>query len=113
MDRVDLDARHQLRFLDGLLDGLDRGIDVDDNAAFDASGFRCANADDVERPVVHTFANDNRHPRGADVKADEVAFSSRHYGFRPSPVTDGRSLTSNSPCLRGPDIHALVEAQVD
>src|SRR5262245_21398963 len=78
MNRVDLDPGHELGFLDGLLDRIDRRIDVDDEAAFDASRFRGADADDVERPVVHALADDGGRPRGADVKANDVAFSSRH-----------------------------------
>ena len=44
VDRVDLDAGHQLGFLDRLLDRLDGRIEVDDHAAPDAARFGNARA---------------------------------------------------------------------
>ena len=79
MDGVDLDARHQLRFLDRLLDRVDGGIDVDDDAALDAARLGDADADNVERAVVHAFADDCGDARGADVKADDIPLSSCHW----------------------------------
>ena len=49
VDRVDLDAGHQLGFLDRLLDRVDRRLEVDDDAAADAARLGDAEADDVER----------------------------------------------------------------
>ena len=46
--RVDLDAGHQLGFLDRLLDRLDGRLEVDDDAAPDAARLGHAEADDVE-----------------------------------------------------------------
>src|SRR5215470_7485060 len=89
---IDLDARHQLRLFDRLLDRFHGGIDVDDHATLDATRFGGADADDVERAVVQAFADDGGHPRRADIKADEIAFSSRHY-FPLSEVFAGLTYT--------------------
>ena len=58
MDGVDLDAGHQLGFLDRLLDRIHRGLEVDDDAALDAARLRDADADDVEAAVVQALADD-------------------------------------------------------
>ena len=48
VDRVDLDAGHQLGLVDRLLDRIDRRLEVDDDAAPDAARLGDAEADDVE-----------------------------------------------------------------
>ncbi len=78
MHRIDLDAGHQLRFLDRLLDRVDGGLEVDDHAAADAVRFGDAEADDVDAAPVHELADDGRHFRCADVEADQISFFSRH-----------------------------------
>ena len=76
--RVDLDAGHQLGFLDRLLDRIDRGLEVDDHAAADAARLGNAEADDVEAArrsmISPTTAG---HLRGADVEPDQVSLLSR------------------------------------
>ena len=69
--RVDLDAGHQLGFLDRLLDRIHRGLEIDDDAALDAARLGDADADDVEAAVVEAFADDAGHRRRADVEPDE------------------------------------------
>src|SRR5262245_36374270 len=78
MDRVDLDAGHELGFLDRLLDGVHRGLEVHDDAATDAVGFGDADADDVDTVAFQDFSDDCRHRRCADVEADQVSLSPRH-----------------------------------
>ena len=70
VDRVDLDAGHQLGLVDRLLDRLDRGLEIDDDTAADAARLGDAEADDVERRVVEQFADHGGDLRGADVQAD-------------------------------------------
>ena len=79
MDGIDFDARHQLCFLDRLLDRVDGGIDIDHDAALDAARLGDTDADNIERAVVHAFADDRGHARGADVKADDIPLSSCHW----------------------------------
>ena len=55
---VDLDAGHQLGFLDRLLDRVDGRLEVDDDAALDAARLGDADADDVEAAVVEALADD-------------------------------------------------------
>ena len=78
MHRVDLDARHQLGFLNRLLDGVDRGLEIDDDASTDAARLGDAEADDVEPAAVEHLADDRRHLRRADVEPDQVSLFTRH-----------------------------------
>ena len=122
VDRVDLDARGQLRLVDGLLDRLDGGLEVDDHAAPDPVRVREPEPDDVEPAVVGHLADDGGDLRGADVEADQVAFLTCHrFSLRSLRLkaerrhaADTRSCfalaRSRSP--RRPHVHAFVEPQV-
>src|SRR6185312_8603956 len=76
--RVDLDARGQFRFVDGLFDRCDGGLEIDDEAATDPSGLRQAEPDDVESRVARHLPDDRGDLRGADVEADQIAVFTRH-----------------------------------
>ena len=78
VDRVDLDPGHQLGFLDGLLDRVDRRLEVHDDAAPDAARLGHAETDDVDAVAVEHLADHGRHLRGADVEADQIPFFTRH-----------------------------------
>src|SRR6185503_7105096 len=75
--RVDLDASHQLGFLDRFLDRVDRRLEVDHDAAPDAARFGDTDADDVDRLAADDLADDRRHLRSADVEPDQISFFSR------------------------------------
>jgi hypothetical protein len=75
---VDLDARHQLGFLDRLLDRLDGGLEVDDDAAADAARLGHADADDVDAVVLDELADDGADLRSADVEAYEIPVLPSH-----------------------------------
>ena len=131
--RVDLDAGHQLGFLDRLLDRIDRGLEVDDHAAADAARLGNAEADDVEavrRSMISpTTAG---HLRGADVEPDQVSLLSRQLnfprqarqacatcllppsGFRLPSFCASSTLPPSSACVApgGPHVDAIVEAQI-
>ena len=76
--RVDLDAGGQLGFLDRLLDRLDRGLEIDDDAALDAARVGQAHADDVQPAIVGRLADDRRDLRRAHIQTDEVSFPACH-----------------------------------
>jgi hypothetical protein len=78
VDGIDLDAGHQLGFVDRLLDRLDRGLEVDDDAPADAARLGDPQADDLEGRVVEQFADHGGDLRGADIEPDEVAFFAGH-----------------------------------
>ena len=78
VDGVDLDAGHQLGLVDGLLDRVDRGLEVDDHAAPDAARLGDADADDVEAAVVDQLADDGADLRRADVEPDQIAILTSH-----------------------------------
>jgi hypothetical protein len=116
--RVDLDAGHQLGFLDRLLDRVDRRLEVDDDAAADAARFGDAEADDVEPLAVEHLADDGRHLRRADVEPDQISLFSRHSASSLLPRCDlARSGASALLRLRArlPTAHvdAIVESQID
>src|SRR5262249_55622275 len=101
VDGVNLDAGHQLRFVDRLLDRVDRGFEVHDDAAADSARFGDAEPDDVETVAVEHFADDRRHFRGADVEPDQIPFFSRH------------SASFLLLCLGRSDVNPVAEPQVD
>src|SRR5262249_12686731 len=78
VDGIDLDARRQLRLVDGLLDRLDRRLEIDDHAAPDAPRLRRAESDDAQTPGVGPLADDGGDLRRADVESDEVPFLASH-----------------------------------
>ena len=61
-----------------LLDRVDRGLEVHDQAAPDAARLGEADADDVEAAAVHHLADDRGHLRGADVESDQIALFACH-----------------------------------
>ena len=67
IDRVDLHAGHELRFLHRFLDGLHGAVDVHHHALFQAVGRADADPDDVHLAVVLRFADD-----GADLGRTQV-----------------------------------------
>ena len=133
VDRVDLDAGHQLGFLDRLLDRIDRGLEVDDDAAADAARLGNAEADDVEavrRSMISpttavTFEVPTSRP-------DQVSFS-----FAPTQLPSAgpkacatcllppsaaaflaaalhrRCRLLRPSRLAGPHVNAIVEPQID
>ena len=84
---VDLDAGGELGLLERFLDRLDRGLEIDDDAAADAARIGQADADDVERSVVARLADDRGHLRRAHVEPDDVAFLAAHHCLSPSVLT--------------------------
>ena len=82
---VDLDAGGELRLLQRFLDRLDRGLQIDDDAAADAARIGQADADDVERSIVARLADDRGHLGRAHVEPDDVAFLAAHHSC-PLPV---------------------------
>src|SRR5918996_241415 len=84
VDRVHFDTGHQLCFLDGVLDRLDRGFEIDDRAAPNAFRFGHADPDNPEAAVVHPLADDSRHLRGANIESDEISLPTSHRP--PQPV---------------------------
>ena len=75
---ADLDAGHQLRFLDRLLDRLHGGVEIDDDAALESLRLRHAEPDDVDATVVDQLADDGADLRGPDVEPYYVPFMSCH-----------------------------------
>src|SRR5262245_34161771 len=107
MDGIDLDARHELGFVDCLLDRFHRSFQVDDDTAADAARFGDTKADHFEAAVVEHFADYGRHLRRADVQADEVSLFARHYllgSCRPLRCCRPRAAPSGLPAV------ALAEA---
>jgi len=88
IDFLDLAARHQLDFLDGPRDRVNRRLDADHDALLDAFvlGFLelvAADAEHRELPLGIEFGGDGDDLRGADVEADdEVAFAFLAHDFR-------------------------------
>ena len=82
--RIDFDARHQLGFVDGVCDALDRRLQVDDGAAANALRFGHADADDLQAAIVHQLGDDGRHLRRADVEPDQISLSTAHTPPNPS-----------------------------
>ena len=62
----------------GLPDGLDRRLDVDDDALAEAARRRLAEADDVERSAFGDLGDDGDHLGGADVETDDELALFRH-----------------------------------
>jgi len=60
-----------LRGLDGVRDGLDGPVDVDDDAFAEAVGRRLADADDVDPAASGELADEDADLRRADVDRDE------------------------------------------
>src|SRR5258708_34291808 len=79
MDRIDLDAGHQLGLLDRFLDRVDRRLEIHDDAAPNAARLGGADADDVDTDAVKNLSDDSRHFRGADVQSDQVSLFSRQW----------------------------------
>ena len=100
--RVDLDAGHQLRFLDGLLDRLDGRLEVDDDAAPDAARLGDAEADDVEAAAVEDLADDGRHLRRADVEPDQIPFFACHAASAVTVLAGRRPVRPRRRALRRP-----------
>ena len=76
--QVDLDAGHQLRFFDRLLDRSHSGLEIDDDTTFDPARLRDADADDVEAAVLEAFADDAGHRRRADVEPNYILLFTSH-----------------------------------
>src|SRR5438034_4083903 len=70
VDPGDLDARHLLGLADRGLDGLDRRVDVDDDAAPDPARRRGADPDDVQGAPGRRLGDERANFRGADVQPD-------------------------------------------
>ena len=70
---ADLHARHQLGLLHHALDGLDGGLEVDDDALAQPLGLGLADADHVEAALLGDLGHDGADLVGADVEPDDVA----------------------------------------
>src|SRR3954464_14010019 len=100
VDGADLASRHQLRFLDGPLDGGDGRLDVDDHSLAQPARGMLADADHVEARLLR-LSDEAADLRGPDVEPDhELApLLSHDYrasvccGLRPPPVA-GRARSS-------------------
>ena len=66
-DRMNLAAGHQLGFFDGLFDGVDRAVDIDDDAFAQSLRRVGSDADNFHAPVGH-FADDGANLRGTDIQ---------------------------------------------
>ena len=73
-NRLDLTAGHQLRLLQRLADGADRGLDVDHHPFAQPLGRAGADAHDVQ-PLVGEIADDGADLGGADIKPDNQIIS--------------------------------------
>ena len=105
---ADLDAGHQLGFLDRFLDRLDRRLEIDDDAALEAFRVGDADADDVDAAVVEHLADHRADLGRADVEPHHVSFlscheSSRSYRLRRALAGAGRT---------GPHVQPFVEPQI-
>ena len=73
--RRDLAVRHQLRFFHGVLDGIDGGVDVDDDALAQSLRRVRTDSDDIGA-VLCALRNDRADLGGADVEAhDQIVFA--------------------------------------
>jgi hypothetical protein len=71
VDRLDLAARHQLRFLDRATDRLHGGFDIDDHAFFQSARGMRAEADDFDITFRVHLADDRNHLGCADIQTDD------------------------------------------
>ena len=69
--RVDLAPGHQFGLLDGALDGLLGGLDIDHHTALEAVGRVRAQAHDLDLAVGLDFTDDGHDLAGADIQADD------------------------------------------
>ena len=99
--RVDVDARGQFRFVDGLFDRCDGGLEIDDDAATDPSGLRKAEPDDVESRVARHLPDDRGDLRGADVEADQRSVFTRHSLLPFTAGTGEPAISSHQPVAGG------------
>ena len=76
-DCMNLAARHQFRFFDGLFDGVDRTVDIDDDAFAQSLRRVGSDADNFHASVGH-FADDGANLRGTDVQTHYDAVFLRH-----------------------------------
>jgi hypothetical protein len=74
VDPGDLAVGHQLGLFQGLLDTVDRGVDVDDHAALEAMAGGHAQARQPELAARHDFAHHHHHLGGSDVEPDDQVF---------------------------------------
>ena len=101
--RVDLDPGRQFGFVDGPLDGVDRRLEVDDEAPPDAFRFGEPKANDVEPAIVHVLADDSGDLRRPDVEPDQIAFFPCHVSPpacplpRPAPVRPPAARSAPKP----------------
>ena len=68
--RMDLAAGHQLRFLDGSLDRLHGGLDIDHHAFFKAARRVRADTHDLQGAVCADLTDQRDHLGGPDIKPD-------------------------------------------
>jgi hypothetical protein len=78
VDGIDLDAGHQFRLVDRLLDRFDCRLEVDDDTAFDPARLGNADAGDVEAAILQRLADDADDRGRPDVEADNVFLFTRH-----------------------------------
>src|SRR5262245_44087211 len=99
----DLAAGHQLGFLHGLADRLDRGVDVDDDALLEAPRGCRADADDLG-PLDTELRDDHADLVGPDVEADGDGGLSRHAHAPRPPSAAVAPPSSREPRtrIRGP-----------
>ena len=88
INRIDLNRRHQLGFLDRLLDRFHGTLDIDHDALAEPSRLAGSDSDDVERPLLGDFRNYGADLRGPDIQPHKNLITLRH-----SPHTLSRTMT--------------------
>jgi hypothetical protein len=77
IDRVDLAARHELRFFGSFPNGLDRGINIDHHTSTKSLGWVTADPDDVDALCID-LRDHGADLRRADVESDYQFFIAGH-----------------------------------
>ena len=86
INRVNLAARHQLRFLHSALDGIDRGFNIDHDTLFHASRRVRPNTDNLNTSVGVNLADHGNNLGGPNIETDNHLFT-LGVGHQPSPPT--------------------------
>src|SRR6185295_3125425 len=78
IDRIDLDRRHQLGLLNGLLYGLDRALDIVDNPFAQSSGWTRPDPDHMDRTIFGDFRHDRANLGRPDIQTHDDLVSLGH-----------------------------------
>src|ERR1044072_3844533 len=88
IDRIDLDRRHQLGFLDRLFDRFHRTLDVNHDTFARASRRTGSAPDDIENPLIGHLRDDRADLRRSDVQPYKNLVTLRH-----NPHSLSRTMT--------------------